>query len=53
MLLPLHFSMCPLRFSVCEDYEHRKDWIEARLEELTRYFAVDVCGYALLASDRW
>ena len=27
---------------------HRKQWIEDRLQELVRIFAVDVCGFAVL-----
>ncbi len=34
-------SRCVRRAFLCgEGYEHRKDWIEARFEELSRYFAV-------------
>ena len=28
-------------------FEHRKEWIRSRLEELSKAFAADVCGYAV------
>ena len=29
-------------------FEHRKAWTEARLEVLSKQFAVSVCGFAIL-----
>ena len=50
-------SRCVRRAFLCgqdpisgKDFEHRKDWIRAKLEELAGIFAVDVCGYAVLAN---
>jgi len=31
-------------------YEHRKDWIRNRLEELAGSFAVDVCGFSVMSN---
>ncbi len=31
------------------DYEHRKEWIRERLEQLASIFAIDICGYAVMS----
>ena len=42
-------SRCVRRAFLCgEGFEHRKAWIEARLEVLATQFAVSVCGFAVL-----
>jgi REP element-mobilizing transposase RayT len=42
-------SRCVRRAFLCgEGFEHRKAWIEDRLELLARHFAVSVCGFAIL-----
>ena len=42
-------SRCVRRAFLCgEGYEHRKQWIEARLELLAKNFAVSVCGFAVM-----
>ena len=42
-------SRCVRRAHLCgEGYEHRKQWIEDRLEGLTEIFAVSVAGFAIL-----
>jgi REP element-mobilizing transposase RayT len=42
-------SRCVRRASLCgEGFEHRKQWIENRLEALSRCFAVSVCGFAAM-----
>jgi len=42
-------SRCVRRAFLCgEGFEHRKAWIEARLEVLAKSFAVSVCGYAVM-----
>jgi REP element-mobilizing transposase RayT len=42
-------SRCVRRAFLCgEGVTHRKAWIEARLEVLTKHFAVSVCGFAVL-----
>ena len=42
-------SRCVRRAFLCgEGFEHRKAWIEARLEVLAKHFAVSVCGFAIL-----
>lgn len=42
-------SRCVRRARLCgEGFEHRKQWIEARLELLARNFAVSVAGFAVM-----
>ena len=42
-------SNCVWRAVFCgEGYEHRKQWIEDRLERLAHCFAVSVCGFAVM-----
>ena len=42
-------SRCVRRAFLCgQGFEHRKAWIEARLELLAGQFAVSVCGFAIL-----
>ena len=33
------------------NFEHRRGWIRARLEELAGIFAIDVCGYAVMGNE--
>jgi hypothetical protein len=39
--------LCELDVESLHDYEHRKEWIRERLEELAAVFAIDICGYAV------
>ena len=42
-------SRCVRRAFLCgEGFEHRKQWIEDRMETLAECFAVSVCGFAIL-----
>ena len=42
-------SRCVRRAFLCgEGFEHRKQWIEERIELLARNFAVSVCGFSVL-----
>lgn len=42
-------SRCVRRAFLCgEGFEHRKAWIEARLELLAGNFAISVCGFAVM-----
>ena len=33
-----------------QSYEHRRDWVESRLYELTSVFAIDICAYAVMSN---
>ncbi len=42
-------SRCVRRAFLCgEGFEHRKQWIEERMEALAKNFAVSVCGFAIM-----
>ena len=42
-------SRCVRRAFLCgEGFEHRKDWIENRLRELSAIFSLDVCGFSVM-----
>lgn len=42
-------SRCVRRAMLCgEGFEHRKQWIEKRMEILAHQFAVSVCGFAIM-----
>ena len=50
-------SRCVRRAFLCgidlisgQSYEHRRQWIEDKLYELTRVFALDLCAYAVMAN---
>ena len=33
-----------------QSYEHRRQWIEDKLHELTQVFALDLCAYAVMSN---
>jgi len=44
-------SRCVRRAFLCgQGYEHRRQWIENRLEKLSGSFAVSVCGFAVMGN---
>ena len=53
-------SRCVRRALLCgrdpvsgKNFEHRKEWIRARLEELARIFSIEVCNYAVLSDHAY
>ena len=32
------------------NYDHRKEWIQTRLVELSEIFAVEICGYSVMSN---
>ena len=34
----------------CQSYEHRKEWVRHRLEELASGFAIEVCAYSVMSN---
>ena len=42
--------LCGLDVESGHSYEHGKEWIRERLEELAAVFAIDICGYAVMSN---
>ncbi|MGI2169782.1 hypothetical protein ACROAE_06240 [Shewanella sp. MF05960] len=39
--------LCGIDHSTCENFEHRREWVDSRILELTTIFAIDIYAYAL------
>ena len=33
-----------------KNYDHRKEWIRLRLQQLAAVFGIDICGYAVMSN---
>ena len=49
------FARCVRRAFLCgndpltgKNFDHRKEWVERRLQELSAVMALDVCGFAVM-----
>ncbi|SON52460.1 transposase [Vibrio tapetis] len=42
--------LCGEDRSTNKSYEHRRDWIEHKIQSLTRTYCVDVCAYAVMSN---
>jgi REP element-mobilizing transposase RayT len=40
--------LCGVDEATGVNYEHRRDWIEARIFELSQVFSIDICAYAVM-----
>lgn len=40
--------LCGVDEATGVNYEHRRDWIEARIFELSQAFSIDICAYAVM-----
>ena len=42
--------LCGVDRDASRSYEHRREWVENRILELTQIFAIDVCAYAVMSN---
>ena len=42
--------LCGVDAYSAQDYEHRRDWIRERLEQLASVFAIDICAYTVMSN---
>jgi REP element-mobilizing transposase RayT len=40
--------LCGIDNSMGENFEHRREWVDARIFELATIFAIDICAYAVM-----
>ena len=42
--------LCGTDLSTGESFEHRRQWVEDKLFELSDIFAIDICAYAVMSN---
>jgi hypothetical protein len=42
--------LCGFDAATGKDYQHRKDWVQARIMRLAEAFAIEVCAYAVMSN---
>jgi REP element-mobilizing transposase RayT len=42
--------LCGIDNTTGENYEHRREWVDARILELASIFAIDICAYAVMSN---
>ncbi|MFT6347352.1 MAG: hypothetical protein ACJAYB_000339 [Psychromonas sp.] len=42
--------LCGIDNMTGENYEHRREWVDARILELASIFAIDICAYAVMSN---
>lgn len=42
--------LCGIDISTGESYEHRRQWLEDKLLEISTVFAIDICAYAIMSN---
>lgn len=42
--------LCGIDAHSGQSYEHRRDWVEERLLQLTQVFSIDICAYAVMSN---
>ncbi|WP_281561011.1 transposase [Thalassomonas sp. RHCl1] len=40
--------LCGIDESTGKSYEHRRDWVEARIHQLSQVYSIDICAYAVM-----
>ncbi|MFT6974923.1 MAG: REP element-mobilizing transposase RayT, partial [Bermanella sp.] len=42
--------LCGMDNTTGENYEHRREWVDARILELATIFAIEICAYTVMSN---
>ncbi|WP_299009437.1 transposase [uncultured Shewanella sp.] len=42
--------LCGVDHYTGQSYEHRREWVEKRLQQLAQIFSIDICSYAIMSN---